>query len=220
MALLNILFKYMSPHTLFLFLLLSLTQSLVAHAVDIDVSIGQAKWERSDNGTWWSLGLSDKINDRMRWNVGYTNLGVIDSYGEAVGDDVYGSTHGCTTGPCPTSESWYGKGQVDGVYFTLSPQFTVENLTYTAEIGVWNYNPQSRVVVPDQHPCGLCSPSPGRYMDFVTASDRMWGQVFGIGLQYKRFFTKFRMLYVESSDREYPAIYQKYAQELSFGVRF
>jgi hypothetical protein len=205
--------------------------SQASHAVDINASIGLAKWTRSDNGTWWqtqfpekwpettntwSLGISDKINDGLRWNVGYTNLGVIESYGEAVGDDVYSLTKECTIGPCLNPDKWYGKGSVDGVYFTLQPEVTYSNITYSFEIGVWNYQPQSMVYVPVQ-----TAVSPARVQAyFITSSNRMWGQLLGIGAKYKQFFTHYRMFYVDSSDKDYPATYQGYTQELSIGTRF
>lgn len=210
--------------------------STIVNANDIDLSIGLAKWERSDNGTWWqtpfpeqwpnttnswSLGISNEINQNLRWNIGYTNLGTISSYGEAVGDDSYGATNNCTTGACPTPDKWYGKGSVEGVYFTLSPQIIYSNIRYFAEIGVWNYEPKSIVYVPLQHPCGLCNPSPeGPNQYFITKSDRMWGQIFGIGVGYKNMNVKYKLYWVDSNDREYPATYQKYTQELSIGYRF
>jgi len=217
------------------YLILSIIQAFLmincAYAVDYDISIGQAKWTRSDSGTWWqaqfpenwpkttdtySLGISDKLNDHLRWNIGYTNLGVVSSYGEAVGDDVYALTKGCTIGLCPKPDQWYGRGSVDGIYFTISPQVTYSNITYSFEIGVWNYQPESIVYVPLQ-----TAVSPTRVQAyFITSSNRMWGQLFGLSAKYKQFFTRYRMLYVESSDREYPATYQGYTQELSIGTSF
>lgn len=207
-----------------------------AYSVDFDVSIGQAMWTRSDNGTWWqtpfkatwpnntvsySLGISNKIKPWLRWNIGYTNLGIISSYGQAVGDDVYISTNGCTTGSCPEPDEWYGKGSVDGVYFTLAPQFTFHNITYSTELGVWNYQPLSTVYVPIQHPCGLCVPSPSQNnIYFITSSNRMWGQVIGFKVEYKDVYLRTRAYYVESSDRDYPATYQKYTYEVSLGYTF
>ena len=208
----------------------------IAHAADIDVFVGRTMWTRSDNGTWWetpfkeewpssasswSIGLSDEFASGWRWNVGYSNLGTIHSYGQAVGDDIYGATNGCTTGTCPAPDDWYGRGNVDGVYFTVSPQYMLHSVTYSAEIGVWNYQPESIVYVPKQHPCGLCNPSTeltNQY--FITSSDRMWGQVFGIGLQYGSLMLRYRAYWVNSSDKEYPAIYQGYTNELAIGWRF
>lgn len=209
---------------------------LMANAVDFDVSIGQTMWTPSDNGTWWqqpfkrewpdhatsySIGVSDEISPWLRWNAGYSNLGTINSYGQAVGDDVYGATNNCTTGACPPPDDWYGNGTVDGVYFTLSPQVTYNDIIYSAEIGVWNYQPKSVVYVPAQHPCGLCNPPPlVNNVYFVTSSDRMWGQVFGGKINYKNLFFRARAYWTDSSDKEYPATYQKYTYEISIGYIF
>jgi len=207
-----------------------------AQAVDFEATYGMAQWQRSDNGTWWetpfkehwpassdtwSIGYTDKFSDSIRWHIGYSNLGVVSSYGEAVGDDVYGATHGCTTSPCPAPDQWYGKGSVDGGYFTVAPEMTFHNITYSFEVGVWNYQPESIVYVPVQHPCGLCNPSPVKTDQyFITSSNRMWGQVFGVGVSYKNLFLRGRMYWVDSDDRDYPAVYQKYTSEISIGWRW
>lgn len=214
-----------------LFFIAIMLFSASAQAVDIDAAIGRAHFERSDNGTWWqtpfaeqwpqstaswSLGISDELTPSLRWTAGYANLGVIESYGEAVGDEIWSATNGCTTGPCPAPDKWYGKGSVDGVYFTIAPQMTRDNITYSAEIGAWNYQPISIVYVPMQ-----TAVTPTRVQAyFITSSNRVWGQVFGLGVRYKQVFARWRLYWVDADDREYPATFQKYAHEIAVGWVF
>jgi hypothetical protein len=106
-------------------------------ALDYEVSIGNTQFTPTPNGIWWqngfahqldmnsqsySLGITDRFNNGLRWRAAYTRLGNTYSNTMAVSDANYNGVDGCRQ-PC-TETPWAvkGEGSIRGYSFTLAPE--------------------------------------------------------------------------------------------------
>jgi hypothetical protein len=111
-----------------------------AHAVDFEASIGTTQFQQTPNGIWWqngydhqldlssqsfSIGITDRFANGLRWRVAYTRLGNTYSNTMAVSDANYNGVDGCRH-PC-TEKPWAvkGEGSVRGYSFTVAPEMSI-----------------------------------------------------------------------------------------------
>ena len=196
-----------------------------AHA-EVNVAIGQTIWNKSDNGIWWqnpfpnhfnlesisgTIEYEHSLNDWSTFKIGYADLGSVSSYAEAVADDANYNGHGCNS-PCLPLSHWYGYGRVTGAYLLWSPHYKNVFL----DLGAWNYRPEFTMNIPDWTPTFTHTQS----LSVQGNESRVWGAIMGIGVNYDNLILRYRLYRIDSSDREYPAIYQGYTNELAIGWRF
>lgn len=212
-------------------LLITMLFVIPVQAADIEISLGHAQWEKSGNGIWWqdpfpnqfnlqstsyTIAISDYVTESSRWRVGYTNLGAVTSYAEAVADDANYNGHGCYD-PCLPMSHWYGTGSVDGIFASLAPEYKIGNVILSAEAGLWFYTPKFVMDVPDWCPTHGCTP---QSIQARHRPDMQIAMMFGIGMSYKSLLINVRSYRVDASGDEFPAIYQGYTHDISIGYRF
>lgn len=200
-----------------------------AHAVDFELSGGISKYQQSDNGTWWQnpfpnsfemtttsfgIGVTDYLTDAVRWRVGYTHLGNVSSYAEAVGNDNnYNGVDGCV-GPCMLMSHWYGKGYAQGIYATLAPEYSFGKVKVFVEGGLWYYDPAFSMTVPDWY-SGPGDTTP-KFVQVDHEEGNQIGPVFGFGIEYDKTQLVMRWFKTEANGNpDTVAIYQKYTVNLS-----
>ena len=200
-----------------------------AGAVQIDASIGQATYTKSNNGDWWqegpasegfydnfnlrstsySIGITDMFAPSWRWRVGYANLGRVSSLAYATTDDA---TYNLQLKRCNLGcqfQYYIGSGEVDGIYATLAKEVDIGGFTLYAEAGAWLYRAQFKM----QTTAG------GLHDTFDSKDVYEVGPVFGFGVGRKN--TSVAMTF-RRADRngQFPAIYQGYTQTLELRHRF
>jgi hypothetical protein len=160
---------------------------------EMEISIGRSQYTLAENGTWWQegrefhfdnksnsigLGFTGYATESIRWHSGYTNLGNTTLWTLATNDaDFSGS--GCIANPCKQNAVLISKGYVEGLYFTLAPEFKYKDVKFFLEAGIWAYQAHFNVTIIDSDPLNRV------VAQYTKNSDIQINGVFGTGVEYK-----------------------------------
>lgn len=194
---------------------------------------GFSKFQVHDDGVWYqeafpynfkltppSVGLR---YDSDGWTVGYMNLGKVTSYAKAValdgrypGDGGYNSATKSCNGECWPLSTWYGKGDVQGIFFGLTKPVTPE---VTIEGGVYIYRPTWQMHVPDWRECRDCAP---KSITVTHKAKLEPGPYFGIRYQEKDNPLSLNLSFWHTMTRgdEWCSLYTRITTNLSVGYSF
>ena len=215
--------------------MLLFVSTISANAAELEISTGQSKYTKSDNGIWWqnpfpnefklqsnsiAIGMTDYLTDNVRWHAGYKHLGNVSSYAEAVGNDYnYNGVNGCV-GACMPMSHWYGFGYVHGIYATLAPEYRfTDKAKVFFEAGFWAYQAIFTMTIPDWYS------APGdtvpKYIRVEHSGGLVLGAIFGAGIEYDNM--QLVVTWLRSDANGNPdtiAIYQHQTMDVSLRVRF
>lgn len=194
-----------------------------AHAVDLDLGIGQAQYQKPGNGIWYqepfpnqfnltpttySIGLTGYMTDSLRWRAGYLNMGSVTSSALAVADDANYNGHGCNK-PCLPLSHWYGTSHLDGIYFTALPEYKTGDWSFFAEGGFWIYRAKFDMDIPDWTPTFTHT----EHL-YVSSDVHKIGSVLGLGIKYGH--TSFMVEQLDAhAGGTYPPNFNRYALNYS-----
>lgn len=176
-----------------LLMLLWLSKVGDAEGAEMELSAGRSNYTTSENGTWWqegrehhienhansyAIGLTDYLAESIRWRVGYANLGQQSVWAIATSDPDYNGS-GCIANPCAQNAVVITKGHVEGIYFTIAPEYQYKDVKLFVEAGLWAYQARFNVVIIDQVPTNKV------IIEWTKNNDTQVNWVVGAGVEYK-----------------------------------
>lgn len=143
-------------------------------AVEMEISVGTARYLKSNDTDWWqtgpasqgfkddfqlsapsfSIGTTGTFADSYRWHAGYWNGGHISSDAWATWRDwLYDPVRKMCVDPSDCKKARFvGTGMVDSVYATVGREFNVFGLTVEPYAGAHVYRAMFRMITTDD--CG------------------------------------------------------------------
>lgn len=179
-----------------LLLIAALLITSSANAIDFEIGIGQTDYQRSPNGIWWqngfdhsfdlransiNLGVSDYVTESIKWRVGYTHLGTVSSWALAVPDAQYNMVNGCHSPSLCELDQYIGKGSIEGIYLTMSPEMKIGSVKLFMDAGLWGYFPHFNMKV-----YRGATPRRDSFWDVHTDEHMQFGPVLGVGVEYEK----------------------------------
>lgn len=139
---------------------------MTAHAANaqpkIEVGVGVSQFTTREDGLWYqegfshkldmrspsiSIGLTGDVNSWLSWRASYVYLGNARSSADAVPDATdypngvggYNASTKSCNGACGPMRKFVGRGNLQGVYFTLEPHVTWNGWRFGIEAGPFLY---------------------------------------------------------------------------------
>jgi hypothetical protein len=131
---------------------------LAAHALDIEVGAGMAKYETRGDMMWYQEGLQHKLDLKapafevgladnfyqrggfgLDWHAGYVYLGNVHSDAYATADQNYSRFTKSCIGACWYKNRFVGNGHSQGIKLTLEPNYTYMGWRVGFEAGLFAY---------------------------------------------------------------------------------
>jgi hypothetical protein len=138
-------------------IILSISATLAFAGPSVEVGLGYASAQPYPTGTWyqeglpytlntksktWMIGVTDDINQNLRWHVDYVNLGHYSSDAIATTDPDYNPSLSppCNASPCVAQTRFIGSGTTNGVKATLE-YHTKGDIEWGFSAGVFAFKP-------------------------------------------------------------------------------
>jgi len=209
-----------------------------AQAVQIDLAIGQAEWQKSQATDWWQegpasegfyntfnlkstsyrVGISDYISPSVKYTLGYANLGSVSSKAGATRFDADYDFQNkrCINAASCEMVDYIGRGSVDGYYLTVAPEYRAGKWAVYGEVGAWAYFPKFSMT--KVNAAGVAEP-----LDIQSGTQ--YGPVVGFGIRHERMTLSARFYKVDlngamDTAKGLPSIVRDYTYELSLGWSF
>lgn len=164
---LNFNFRFLAKLLLVFFMFTSL-----AHAIDLEVALGQAKFGKQPVGIWYqppmpaylklkvatlAVGINNKFDSDLwgltwRYRAGLQTYGRVKSDSLDVSDSIYdpSTKTGCKDDKCPAElMNFQGSGNITRLYFTVNPEKAVGPVRVLGELGFVINRPIWQVRVPN-----------------------------------------------------------------------
>ena len=137
-----------------------------AHAAQIEIGAGQAKYQTLGNGTWYQdgfehtlnlkstafmVGLTGDATRHVAWHLDYVYLGraSVDSWDTPVDANYAPQNANHCDGECLPLVHVQGSGTVQGIAATLEPHITVSGFRFGVEAGPFLFFPSWSMSVPN-----------------------------------------------------------------------
>lgn len=199
----------------------------------VEVGVGVSHFSHQPDGFWYqkeagpydltlnspsvSLGWRQAIHPNWAVRIGYEYLGQVKSSAVATASDLNYEAFRQGKEPLWRLSHWYGKGDVQGVYFTLQPQRTFGDYTLYGELGGYAYKPTWQVTIPDW--IGTATDTP--HLLVATHNPRWQYHVFwGYGVSRGPWALAYTGRKITASGDEFPAVYTSTTNNLSLRYSF